>query len=965
MIQNGHKTSLLVPSQLPEFIRDNDSYANFVAFIQAYYEWMEQDGNVIDQSQNIPNYIDVDYTTQEFLNYFSNDFLQYFPPEILADKRKVIKIAKELYETKGSEASFRLLFRILYNSDVDFFYTKDVVLKASAGKWYVPKSLLLVDMEYLEGYINPGEDWLGVQQLRIFGETSKSIATIENSVMKNQKVEVFISNIERLFQSGEIVRLVDANNQDILDEDGGPIRAKLVGQIGQIILNPNSRGLAYKSGDPVVVYGGLSANNGLGAVAQVGVTTTGSLRGVTVNDGGYGYTLGTLIDNPLIANTQMVLSQPDGGAILRVGALNQQAANAVANVAFIPEDYIGSKTSGNIISIGQGTSIGATNYFFANIATSNANTTLANAFTFTAFQTFPISTVFVDNGGGGLSVAPDISAVSLYPTLTGAPRKGDLGNLGILAPIQILNGGVNYTNNDTIIIQGGSGYGANAKITVNSAGSIVFANYVAYGTGPSVHYPIGGMGYKLGQLPTIIIKSTNSANANASLVVPGVLGRGASFKASTTRVGEIQTINVLDYGEDYVSAPTVSLKVQDLQITGLSTGVQPVLGDIIYQGTSLANSTYSATVNQITNLQLNGIDTLSVWNLRVIDYTSLPNYNLSFNVVGKPSITFKLTTLLNSSLNRYDSTGVITYGDGTATATATFLNGLSIGSGQYLDTTGQPSSFDVLQSTVFNNYTYEITVDKEIAKYRDILLNLLHPTGMQAIGRFRMRSANNYAFHAYSAIAIDQTLFHYTGQGGSSLTMNASFTNPSNNIITFSNLGPGVNIATIIATNNTIRFTTANNDVYAFGVASIKDANTIVVDSNTWLAFANVAVATSNAGSNVINITSLTGSYDIVNNGNYSNTSYPLKDIIRAGDTVKVNNMTQTVSSVDYINNKLYLNDNLTYSSNGFLSSSRTLTATALNIRIFGSIGTQYYSGITTESGSSIITENGNIILIG
>ena len=41
MITNGQKTSILVPYQLPEFIRDNPDYENFVLFLQAYYEWLE------------------------------------------------------------------------------------------------------------------------------------------------------------------------------------------------------------------------------------------------------------------------------------------------------------------------------------------------------------------------------------------------------------------------------------------------------------------------------------------------------------------------------------------------------------------------------------------------------------------------------------------------------------------------------------------------------------------------------------------------------------------------------------------------------------------------------------------------------------------------------------------------------------------------------------------------------------
>jgi len=39
MILDGHYTSLLVSSQLPEFVRDNPDYDNSKLLLEAYYEW--------------------------------------------------------------------------------------------------------------------------------------------------------------------------------------------------------------------------------------------------------------------------------------------------------------------------------------------------------------------------------------------------------------------------------------------------------------------------------------------------------------------------------------------------------------------------------------------------------------------------------------------------------------------------------------------------------------------------------------------------------------------------------------------------------------------------------------------------------------------------------------------------------------------------------------------------------------
>ena len=96
MISSGQKTSLLIPSQLPEYIRDDPAYENFVLFVQAYYEWMEENNNVTDRTKNLLNYKDIDKTSAEFLDYFYNDFLSYFPKDILADKVKVTKIEMKL-----------------------------------------------------------------------------------------------------------------------------------------------------------------------------------------------------------------------------------------------------------------------------------------------------------------------------------------------------------------------------------------------------------------------------------------------------------------------------------------------------------------------------------------------------------------------------------------------------------------------------------------------------------------------------------------------------------------------------------------------------------------------------------------------------------------------------------------------------------------------------------------------------
>lgn len=923
MIDSGQKTSLLIPSQLPEFVRDEPSYANFVLFLQAYYEWLEENDNVTDRTKNILNYKDVDKTTSEFLDYFTNDFLSYFPKEMLADEKKVIKIAKELYQSKGTPASYQFLFKVLYGTEVDFFYTKDAVLKASAGKWYVAKSLKLSTTNL---------NFLNIQNLRVFGETSKSLATIETSVVSGTKIEVFISNIERLFQSGEFVRVVDGNNQDVLF-DGEPLRAKVVGQISQIKIDPNNRGLLYQTGDPVIVYGGLNSSQGIGASATVGTTTTGSIQRVSVINGGFGYR-----DDPYgkLSVTNAL------GAILKIGSLSPTTANT-ANATYIPIDYIGKKYL---------TTIGAANYVFSNIATSNANTTLANAFSFTSFVTYPISSVLVTNGGGGISQTPVVTANSTYVTEDSANCIPDLASLGILAPIQIVSGGTYYRANDKINIVGGSGYGAYANVmSVDANGQILTVSYVYPPADVPHHYPLGGMGYRLNLLPIANVVSSNVTANGASLYVPGILGAGAEFGVSVDRAGSISTINIENYGEDYIATPNISLKVQDIVVSNIALTSIPQTGDIVYQGTDFANSSYKATISSSTITTPYADPTQSIWTVRVYNYNAIPSKTLSLKVHDK-NIVMPVTS-------------VKTYGDGTAKATAIFLNGLTISEGQYLDTAGQLSSYDVLESEIYNNFTYEITLEKEIAKYRDILLNLLHPTGMKVLGKYAVKSNTAHNFTAYNLLESGHTLGYYTGTTGSYATMTTNWTNQSNNIINLYALA-GANIESFIATNGSITLTTANGFVIHSEVANVKggSANTVTLKDNVWTTFANVAYVTANSGTNIINITSLTNSYNIVNNGVYSNTAYPLKDIVYAGDYVLVaNNTEKQVQSVNYTSGIIYLNGNLTSPANSLMSVRRTISTNL--VRIDGFLGTVYYPSLTDELGNVLTTEDDLVILLG
>lgn len=975
----ANKTSLKVANQLPEFIRSEEDYETFVSFIRAYYEWMEQQDigsskkGVTYGTQNLLKYRDIDFadpgeTYNLFLDYYLNDFLPNFPVDALADKTKLIKIARELYQIKGTPASYEFLFRALYNSDAQLFPTREVVLKASDGKWYISKSLRLASND---------EQFLSVNNLRIFGETSKSIATIERGVRVNNRIELYISNIERLFLSGENIVVVDNNNQKLYFKDGeivsssvsgaSTLEAKILGSISSVNIDPDKRGQLYKgrsttySGDPVIFYGGLNAANGIGATAFVNEVTAGSLKQIDTLNGSYGYR-----EDP---NTYIQITGGGGsGAIANVATVDP-ATEIV--VGFIPQDWLSYDIlAKNIDEV--------FNFFDAN-TTADVDCTLANAFTFTAFSTYALDGVIVNNGGGGYTSLPTIKAKSLYDTTDprsgSLQQKGILSSIGILGPIEIVDGGSGYANGEYLIFSDGTGAGANANITVNATGTIISAEYLAIINDDEVQeYPKGGIGYKNSALPTVTVDT--AAGTDAVIRVNTVLGDGAEFVGVPDErgIGAITSFIIENYGEDYISAPNVSLRVRDIVVQNVDPETIATSGEIVYQGDSLGSPSFLANIASISLLEAGATENVSKYLMRVFNYTSNTKTNLQLTVERESSnLYYDIVTTYNtedeSGTTLFES-GIRTYGNGAARATARFLNGLIVGEGRYLNDDGFPSSFQVLENEDYNNFTYRLSVQKSFSAYETVMKNLLHPAGTKVIPTHTLKAHQDIESHRESFLANSKTLLYYTSDGGSSASMYATFENPSNNIIKFNDL-VGANLEEILYPGAKVELNASNGpDVYS-SVISVVDgeSNTVVITDNVYLAYGNVAIGDVVASNDRINITEITNQFDVINNGEYSNTQNKLIDIAYAGDTVRVYandsyTYETTISYVSYSNGVIFLSNTSSYTlSSANISIRRNVTTT--DVKIYNNLGTVFYPQLTTEDGYQITTEDGSILIIG
>jgi hypothetical protein len=195
-----------VRHQFPEFYREEGS--NFIAFVEAYYEWLEQEGGVTDQIRDIAIINDIDKTPERFLENFRNTYMRDLPVELLGNQRLFQKHILDLYRSKGSDAGLSLLFRLLFNEDVVKYIPSYDIFAASDGVWVEPKYLEVSDVPSLSNFVGK----------YITGLASRAHAIVEDirysSFAGKKMCFVILSNISGEFQVNEGIIYEGLNEND-------------------------------------------------------------------------------------------------------------------------------------------------------------------------------------------------------------------------------------------------------------------------------------------------------------------------------------------------------------------------------------------------------------------------------------------------------------------------------------------------------------------------------------------------------------------------------------------------------------------------------------------------------------------------------------------------------------------------------------------------------------------------------
>ena len=289
---------------------------------------------------------------------------------------------------------------VTINTSGDFLRVDIPFANTSNAQTFNSAKLFKVELsEYTNFDIKLLEKKLGI------GETSRTTCVIEKAVLTvdgetgREFVELYVSNVTRLFDAGEnlIVKYTDTNGVE------QTFKSKIISLLSNISLFRNRFGVVqtgrkYKTGDPVVLFGGLTDSpDAVKGIAVVNNVSTGSIESVEVIQPGYFF---RTEPNSLV---RILSSSGIGANVLISGIYDDGGANS-ANIQF----------NTDAIVYKAGITLNAASYAFDNIVNANISTVIGSALSYETITLGKVRALDLDDGGSFFEEPPTFDAISLY-----------------------------------------------------------------------------------------------------------------------------------------------------------------------------------------------------------------------------------------------------------------------------------------------------------------------------------------------------------------------------------------------------------------------------------------------------------------------------------------------------------------------------------------------------------------------
>lgn len=280
--------SPFISEQFPALYREDGEF--FIEFLKSYYKWLEESGNPLYHSRRLPEYFDIDNTPEDFIIHFKEKYLPDFALLSETDKRTLVKYALDIYRSKGSIRSLKLLFKLVYADEIDVYWPGDDILRPSDAKFTTPR--------YLE--VGAADKTITFVGKEIFGDQSGARGIVESVSRRNIQGTIV-----------DVIQMTNVRGNFVYDElvttdgivEGAP---RVVGSLTTLQLMSGGRN--FTNGQVLDV---ISDRVGFGGKAKVVSTYTQSGQvSFELLDGGGGYSVGA--NNVLVSERVMQFENKRG-----------------------------------------------------------------------------------------------------------------------------------------------------------------------------------------------------------------------------------------------------------------------------------------------------------------------------------------------------------------------------------------------------------------------------------------------------------------------------------------------------------------------------------------------------------------------------------------------------------------------------------------------------------------------------
>ena len=689
------KISNFIESQFPQFYQEEGP--DFILFTKAYYEWMESEGQTIYQSRNLFEYRDIDSTITEFLEHFQLKYLYGIPFNVIINKRFLLKHILDVYRSKGTIQCYKLLFKLIYNQDIDIYLPSNDLLKPSDGTWVQPRYLEITDSAITDNLVGK----------TIIGTSSNTTATVESYIKEpiNQNIisTVFISNM--MPKGGQFIdgeKIVDIN--DIDNSNTVFLSPTVIGSLNSLqIVNG---GQNFNVGDIIKITHRDITNNAVvssGIDAKLRVTglsrSLGSIN-FNIDRGGFGYT----------PNTNLFIYK----------GLNDSTGN---NASFDISNFSYNQSveyNTDLIVDYYNTPINSATFGFSGNTSANNSSNLNQAFSYQNNYFGTIATLSNINTGNGYT-----NSLSIFV------RSTQLAS-------NTLTGNISYTTSSNTITGTGTVFQGNSATTFFSNGDVIWLQANSSDAGTIELQIIRSVNSNTSITLYGPPKFNSTASAkykNAPVLLPSNFGPRdpIMYRADGTVSGQNEIISgipssgnniianvvAIDSGKGYVEGESVYAYLYNglNNVTIVNGGVgygnaEPLIfsgGNPSSSASGYVTTNSNGSILSVTltsggsNYNANpGVRVKTTNGVGAVLITSASEFNTSVKVTG-----------------RVVKTGVGTK-EGSWSTTRSFLN-----SDKYI----QDSYF-------YQDFSYQIKAALTLDKYKDILYSTFHTAGAELFGQF-------------------------------------------------------------------------------------------------------------------------------------------------------------------------------------------------------------------------------------